>query len=148
MIKLTKLLKKAKRENTYTQLFFRKKKSFNCLNWIKQIRLHSYMTSDVFWAFLTYLPTLIRYLLSGRRPCLISGRRHARDTRYGEHLPQPYYVLCSYVLSMEKKALPAYLKIWRHIWMLPKVGVLSKLSNLYCDLLHRIFHKKWLYDAW
>ena len=22
---------------------------------------HSYMTSDVFWAFLTYLPTLIRY---------------------------------------------------------------------------------------
>ena len=26
-----------------------------------QVREHSYMTSDVFWAFLTYLPTLIRY---------------------------------------------------------------------------------------
>ena len=25
------------------------------------IREHSYMTSDVFWGFLTYLPTLIRY---------------------------------------------------------------------------------------
>ena len=25
------------------------------------IREHSYMTSDVFWEFLTYLPTLIRY---------------------------------------------------------------------------------------
>ena len=25
------------------------------------LREHSYMTSDVFWAFLTYLPTLIRY---------------------------------------------------------------------------------------
>ena len=24
-------------------------------------REHSYMTSDVFWGFLTYLPTLIRY---------------------------------------------------------------------------------------
>jgi hypothetical protein len=25
------------------------------------LREHSYMTSDVFWVFLTYLPTLIRW---------------------------------------------------------------------------------------
>jgi hypothetical protein len=31
------------------------------------IREHSYMTSDVFWAFLTYLPTLIRYFTTYSR---------------------------------------------------------------------------------
>jgi len=31
------------------------------LNKMKWIREHSYMTSDVLGAFLTYLPTLIRY---------------------------------------------------------------------------------------
>ena len=32
-----------------------------CNFWIMHIREHSYMTSDVFRAFLTYLPTIIRY---------------------------------------------------------------------------------------
>ena len=34
-------------------------------NFIKKFsREHSYMTSDVFWVFLTYLPTLIRWFTS------------------------------------------------------------------------------------
>ena len=40
-------------------------REFSCLGGRQKayylLREHSYMTSDVFWAFLTYLPTLIRY---------------------------------------------------------------------------------------
>ena len=35
--------------------------SVEMLGKVFNIREHSHMTSDVFWAFLTYLPTLIRY---------------------------------------------------------------------------------------
>ena len=44
-----------------TRLLISEKVSHLHCYWGPTLREHSYMMSDVFWAFLTYLPTLIRY---------------------------------------------------------------------------------------